>query len=88
MKLIKITKNDSLHFELSDKRIGVVYKSGYVRVSTKGGFSNTNRKLYQINKQKLNYSLDGKNYFYTRELENNPEERVKMLYAFNQKNCV
>ena len=77
MKLIKITKNNSLHFELSDKRIGVVYKSGYVRVSLKGNKS----RLYQINKQKYNYSLDSRNYFYTRELESNPEERVKMLYA-------
>lgn len=83
MKLIKITKNNSLHFELSDKRIGVVYKSGYVRVSVKGD----NRRVYQINKQKYNYSLDSRNYFYTRELENSPEERVKMLYAFDQKNC-
>ena len=84
MRLIKITKDNALHFELSDKRIGVVYKSGYVRVSVKG----IPNRVYQINKQKLNYSLDGKNYFYTRELENNPEERVKMLYAFDQKNCV
>ena len=84
MRLIKITKGNALHFELSDKRIGVVYKSGYVRVSVKGD----NRRVYQINKQKLNYRLNNKNYFYTRELVNNPEERVKMLYAFNQKNCV
>ena len=84
MRLIKITNDNALHFELSDKRIGVVYKSGYVRVSVKGD----NRRVYQINKQKLNYRLNSKNYFYTRELVNNPEERVKMLYAFNQKNCV
>jgi len=35
MELIKVTKDGSLHFKLSDGRIGVSYSSGYVRVSTR-----------------------------------------------------
>ena len=47
MKLFKITKNKSLHFKMSDGRIGIVYESGYVRVSVKG----INDRLYQINQE-------------------------------------
>ncbi len=86
MKLIKITKNKSLHFELSDKRVGVVYTSGYVRVSTKGGYPNRPRKLYQIN-QKITL-MKGKNDFrYKRVLQDNVEDGVRMLYNFDLKNC-
>ena len=35
MKLLRVTKSGSLHFELNDGRLGVTYESGYVRVSTK-----------------------------------------------------
>ena len=86
MKLIKITKNKSLHFELSDKRVGVVYTSGYVRVSTKSGYPNRPRKLYQIN-QKITL-MKGKNDFrYKRVLQDNVEDGVRMLYNFDLKNC-
>ena len=51
MQLLKVTKDGSLHFKLSDGRIGVSYSSGYVRVSTKSpNFYTKNIKLYQINK--------------------------------------
>ena len=49
MKLIKVTKNGTLYFKMSDGRLGISYPSGYVRVSVKGIKS----KLYQINKQLL-----------------------------------
>ena len=35
MKLIKITNKGSIHFRLTDGRLGVCYESGYVRVNTK-----------------------------------------------------
>jgi hypothetical protein len=84
MKLIKITKNGSLHFKLNDGRIGVTYESGYVRVSTKGGAP---ERFYQINKQRYNATNRGKNYFYTRDLIPNHIERVQRLLDFNARNC-
>lgn len=86
MKLTKITKNKSLHFELSDKRVGVVYTSGYVRVSTKGGYPNRPRKLYQINK-KITILKGKDDYRYKRVLKDNVEDGVRMLYNFDLKNC-
>ena len=50
MELIKVTKDGSLHFKLSDGRIGVSYSSGYVRVSTRSTTSK-NLRMYQINKK-------------------------------------
>ena len=35
MKLIHVTKNNSKVYRLKDNRIGVIYNSGYVRVSRK-----------------------------------------------------
>ena len=84
MKLLKITKNGTLHFELSDGRIGITYESGYVRVSTKGGAP---ERFYQINKQRYNTTNRGKNYFYTRDLIPNHTERIRHLMNFDLKNC-
>lgn len=82
MKMLKITKHNSIYFELSDGRIGVVYKSGYVRVTTKG----SNTRFYQINKKiKTGTEL---NYSYSRTLVSNAEDRIKTLFEFNQKNCI
>ncbi len=54
MKLIKITSKGSLHFELSDGRIGTVSESGYVRVNTKqDNFYHRRPLFYQINKKIL-----------------------------------
>ncbi len=84
MKLFKITKNKSLHFKMSDGRIGTVCESGYVRVSVKG----INDRLYQINKKKLVYSkrFEG-SCDHTRILVNDHVDRVQMLYTYDLKNC-
>ena len=84
MKLIKVTKSGSLHFELSDGRIGVSYSSGYVRVST---FSNgSNNRFYQINKQEF----EDKTQPYSRVkrvLIPLQRDRINLLFRFNNKNC-
>ncbi len=82
MKLIKITKKGSLHFRLSDGRLGVCYESGYIRVSVKG----INNRLYQINKQvKVITKLS---YFSKRQLITNCVERVQYLLNFDNNNCI
>lgn len=84
MKLFKITKNKSLHFKMSDGRIGIVYESGYVRVSVKG----INDKLYQINQKKQFKSKKYPDfYIYKRTLVKDHVDRVKMLYNYDLKNC-
>jgi len=86
MKLLKITKNGSLHFQLSDGRLGVTYETGYVRVSTKGGYQNTGPRMYQINQQKF----EDKTQPYSRVkrvLLPSQIDRINMLIAFNLKNC-
>lgn len=84
MKLFKITKNKSLHFKMSDGRIGIVYESGYVRVSVKG----INNKLYQINQKKLLKSKKHPDfYIYKRTLVKDHVDRVQMLYNYDLKNC-
>ena len=83
MELLKVTKDGSLHFKLSDGRIGVSYSSGYVRVSVKG----IKNKLYQINK-KTGYVPSGSRYtFYQRELLPLQKDRLNHLMNFNNKNC-
>ena len=88
MKLFKITKNGSLHFELGDGRIGVTYTNGYVRVSTKST-KPRNAKMYQINKQKFTDPKDNaRGYtFVKRELIPNHVDRIQHLMNFNNKNC-
>ena len=89
MKLIKITPKKSMHFLLSDGRIGATYTTGYVRVSTKGGYPNRPKKLYQINKKRsVRYGKGEHQYHYVRVLIDNAEDRIKMLHEFNQKNCI
>ena len=84
MKLLKVTKSGSLHFELRDGRIGVSYSSGYVRVST---FSKgPNKRFYQINKQKF----EDKTQPYSRVkrvLIPLQRDRINLLFRFNNKNC-
>ena len=83
MELLKVTRDGSLHFKLSDGRIGVSYSSGYVRVSVKG----IKNKLYQINK-KTGYVPSGSRYtFYQRELLPLQKDRLNHLMNFNNKNC-
>jgi hypothetical protein len=86
MELIKVTKDGSLHFKLSDGRIGVSYSSGYVRVSTRSTTSK-NLRMYQINK-KTGYVPSGSRYtFYQRELLPLQRDRLNHLMNFNNKNC-
>ena len=82
MKLIKITNKGSLHFRLSDGRLGVCYESGYIRVSVKG----INNRLYQINKQvKI---ITKSSYFYKRQLITNCVDRVQYLLNFDNNKCI
>ena len=95
MKLIKITNKGSLHFKMSDGRIGVCYESGMVRVSVK----NSTKRFYQINKQLKIYTKSSRsylsalsetpkyNYFYKRELISNCVDRVQCLMNFDNNNC-
>jgi len=81
MKLIKITNKGSIHFRLTDGRLGVCYESGYIRVSVKG----IDNRLYQINKQiKVITKLS---YFYKRQLITNCVDRVQCLLNFDNSNC-
>ena len=86
MQLNKII-NDTYYFTLTDKRVGVAYPSGYIRVSTKS----QSKLLYQINK-KIKVAepteWNTNNYNYKRVLVKNLEDRIKMLFEFNQKNCI
>ena len=81
MKLIKITNKGSLHFKMSDGRIGVCYESGMVRVSVK----NSTKRFYQINKQLK--VITKSSYFYKRELIFTCVNRVQHLMNFNNNNC-
>ena len=89
MKLIKITSKGSLHFELSDGRIGTVSESGYVRVNTRhDDFYHRKRLFYQINKKTSHVNERNPNWVnFKRDLIPNHVDRIKFLYAFNQKNC-
>jgi len=90
MKLIKITNKGSIHFRLTDGRLGVCYESGYVRVQTKGrNMYHGKFTMYQINKLiKLKPNTKG-NYFpiYERKLITNCVDRVQHLLNFDNNNC-
>lgn len=94
MQVLNISKNGTIKCEMSDGRLGYTYKSGYVRVSLKNpsptlypNFKRRGVKLYQINVKRKNISADGENYYYTRELIYNELDRLRLLYAFDLKNC-
>jgi hypothetical protein len=84
MQLFKITKQGSLHFKLTDGRLGVCYESGMVRVSVKRSLPMMG-KLYQINKQLK--VITKSSYFYKRELISNCSNRVQHLMNFDNSNC-
>ena len=86
MKVLNISKNGTIKCEMSDGRLGYTYKSGYVRVSLKGG-ERRKKKLYQINTKRKNMSANGINYYYTRELVFDKLKQLQMLHAFDLKNC-
>ena len=83
MQVLNISKNGTIKCEMSDGRLGYTYKSGYVRVSLK----HNNKKLYQINTKHTKFNAKRDNYYYTRELLYNELDRLRMLYAFDLKNC-
>jgi len=90
MELLQVTKSGALHFKLSDGRLGVTYPSGYVRVSTKGGYQNAGPRMYQINKQILTPYPNKNNYKWynvKRELIPLQRDRINLLFRFNNKNC-
>ena len=80
MQLFKITKQGSLHFKLTDGRIGVCYESGMVRVNVKNS-----KRFYQINKQLK--VITKSSYFYKRELISTCVDRVQHLMNFDNSNC-
>ena len=87
MKLIKITNKGSLHFRLTDGRLGVCYESGYVRVQTKGrNMYHGKFTMYQINK--LTKVITKSSYFYKRNIITNCVDRVQYLLNFNNNNCI
>jgi len=82
MRLIKVTNKGSLHFRMSDGRLGVSYESGYIRVSVKGS-----NRLYQVNK-KITHERRSRGYcFNERVLIKSGDDRLKALLAFDLKNC-
>ena len=91
MKLIKITKNGSLHFRLSDGRLGACYESGYVRVQTKGrNMYHGKFTMYQINKMikvLVPTKWNAENTNYDRVKITNCVDRVQHLLNFDNNNC-
>jgi len=91
MKLIKITNKGSIHFRLSDGRLGVCYESGYVRVQTKGRNMYHGRKtMYQINKMikvLVPTEWNSENTNYDRVKITNCVDRVQRLLDFDNNNC-
>jgi len=89
MKVLNISKSGTIKCEMSDGRLGYTYKSGYVRMSCKDQphFRRRGVKLYQINKKIRKITADSSNYYYTRELVFNQLDQLRLLYAFDLKNC-
>ena len=73
MKLIHVTKNNSKVYRLKDNRIGIIYDSGYVRVSKK-----LNKKYNDYKFQMKFTRIDKKrfNTFYNR-LKNKSNDKSK-----------
>tara|TARA_R100001480_G_scaffold151346_1_gene152620 strand:+ start:305 stop:583 length:279 start_codon:yes stop_codon:yes gene_type:complete len=92
MKLIHVTKNKSKVYRLKDNRIGVIYNSGYVRVSRKLNKKYNDYKfqmkfLYQINKKVEVFEICSKFPYNVRILIEKECERFKHLQKFENKNC-
>jgi len=92
MKLIKVTKNKSKVYRLKDNRIGIIYNSGYVRVSKKLNKKYNDIKLqmsmlYQINKKVEVFETCSEFPYNVRILIEKECERFKHLQNFENKNC-
>jgi len=84
MKLIKVTKKGSLHFNMNDGRLGISYETGYIRVSVKG----IRNRLYQINSVKRIVSTEYRDFYhYERILIPSQADRLNALLEFESKNC-
>ena len=91
MNFIKVTNSGAIHFELKDNRIGAVYPSGYVRVSTKhDNYYHKKRLMYQINKQDKKWRDKSKPWGFniTRIKVANMSDGFKLLQKFEDNNCV
>ena len=76
MKLIHVTKNNSKVYRLKDNRIGIIYDSGYVRVSKK---LNKKVEVYENCSYKFPHNV--------RVLIEKECDRFKHLQNFENKNC-
>ena len=82
MKLVNISKNGTLKFQLKDNRFVLSYNSGYVRMD-----SGRSDRLYQINKVKRIEFPNSTFYTYKRILIHCPKERYEYLLNFEMRNC-
>jgi len=90
MKLRNVNKNGTMSFTMSDGRIGLSYKSGYVRVSVKMGNPEVNGRFYQINKVRKSPHTTENTYNFIRVervLIDCVYERLSFLQNFDLKNC-
>ena len=93
MKLIHVTKNNSKVYRLKDNRIGIIYDSGYVRVSKKLNKKYNDIKLqmsmlYQINKKvEVFENCTYKFPHNVRVMIEKECDRFKHLQNFENKNC-
>ena len=98
MKLIEKNKNGTEMYQLDDGRLGAIYPSGYVRVTTMyngirdGKYfhydSTKNSRWYQINKvEKYKTEENQRWFFHRRILIPKRSDRLSYLQAFNTKNC-
>ena len=98
MKLVNINKNGTEMYRLDDGRLGAIYPSGYVRVTTlhngiKDGEyfhydSTKNSRWYQINKvEKYKTDENQRWFFHRRILIPKRNDRLSYLKSFNDKNC-
>jgi hypothetical protein len=82
MKLVNISKQGTLKFQLKDNRFVLSYNSGYVRMD-----SGRSDRLYQMNKVRKVVIKDSYFYNYERILIHCPKERYEFLLNFENKNC-
>ena len=91
MNVTKVTRGGAIHFELRDNRIGAVYPSGYVRVSTKQhrNYRRKNPLMYQINKQVKDWYDKTKPFGYNikRVKVDSLGDGFRLLQRFEDNNC-
>tara|TARA_R100001594_G_C3969822_1_gene247520 strand:+ start:450 stop:707 length:258 start_codon:yes stop_codon:yes gene_type:complete len=82
MKLINISKQGTLKFQLKDGRHVLSYNSGYVRMD-----NGKSDRIYQMNKVRKIEFPNSTFYTYERILIHCPQERYNFLLNFEKKNC-